>query len=432
MATKLQLFSLNCWGLKYVAKNRTARIHAIAEFLATSSYDIIALQELWVYADYQHIRGHISKELPFSKFFYSGALGSGLAIFSRFPIISTHIQPYALNGTPLDVAGGDWFVGKSAASVVVDHPILGETEIFNTHLYARGGEDGPEERRAHRLVNVWDLSKLIRNSAGLGRYVILMGDFNNVPHTLPMRLLREHAVLTDAWEQTHPRQPPITSIREIPTPQRAIYDFGVTADSPLNTYSAGKPLDGVARKHQGKRLDYVFFRQPSQRTSNNRHLLKATQTNVALTERVPGHSFSFSDHFGLEATLEISTSDSSQNSDDTPRLFDSRMAHETLETTIQALIAHYRIARSAAKFQLLIFALSLCIAIGLIVSSAFLPQSWINPIFVLFTVVVTWLGTTMLYSGFIWGNWEARTLTNVIEELELLKLASSRQTDDAV
>jgi hypothetical protein len=61
-------------------------------------------------------------------------LGAGLALFSRFPIIGATVQPYSLNGSPLDVAGGDWFVGKAATSIVVSHPLLGHLEVFNTHV----------------------------------------------------------------------------------------------------------------------------------------------------------------------------------------------------------------------------------------------------------------------------------------------------------
>ena len=57
-------------GLKYVAKHRTQRIAAIANSLAGSDYDIIALQELWVFADYEHVRASVSSHLPYSKFFY--------------------------------------------------------------------------------------------------------------------------------------------------------------------------------------------------------------------------------------------------------------------------------------------------------------------------------------------------------------------------
>jgi sphingomyelin phosphodiesterase 2 len=56
--------------LKFVAKQRNERIAAIAAELAKSDYDIIALQELWVFADYEHVRDSISDRLPYAKFFY--------------------------------------------------------------------------------------------------------------------------------------------------------------------------------------------------------------------------------------------------------------------------------------------------------------------------------------------------------------------------
>ncbi len=36
----------------------------------------------------------------------------------------------------MDVAAGDWFVGKAAASIVVIHPVLGQVQVFNTHVSA--------------------------------------------------------------------------------------------------------------------------------------------------------------------------------------------------------------------------------------------------------------------------------------------------------
>lgn len=44
------------------------------------------------------------------------------------------MNPYSLNGAPIDVIAGDWFVGKAAASIVIAHPLLGEVQIFNTHV----------------------------------------------------------------------------------------------------------------------------------------------------------------------------------------------------------------------------------------------------------------------------------------------------------
>lgn len=113
------------------------RIRGIADELAVSDYDIVCLQELWVHADFQYIRNQVSKVLPYAKFFFSGALGSGLAIFTRYAILETAIRPYSLNGSPLDVAGGDFFVGKSIVSVLLQHEFLGDIEVFNTHVSVR-------------------------------------------------------------------------------------------------------------------------------------------------------------------------------------------------------------------------------------------------------------------------------------------------------
>jgi len=76
-----------------------------------------------------------------------------------------------------------------------------------------------------------------------------------------MLLIREHASLTDAWEQSReslPRPPSITSIHDIPSPQQALREYGVTADSPLNSYSASKPLDSVARRQISHTLTDLF------------------------------------------------------------------------------------------------------------------------------------------------------------------------------
>ncbi|KAJ7040347.1 inositol phosphophingolipids phospholipase C [Mycena alexandri] len=434
----IHVLSLNCWGLKYVAKNRTERINAIAAELAKLEHDIIALQEIWVFSDYEHVRDSVVKRLPYSKFFYSGALGSGLALLSRFPIIATSVHPYSLNGEPIDVGGGDWFVGKAAVSIVISHPVLGQVQVFNTHLYAKGGEDGPEYNRAHRLVNAWEFSKLARQAAELGRYVIAAGDFNSIPSTLPMALIREYADLSDSWAVAHPTDPTISS----PSAMDAITQFGVTADSPLNSYSAGKPIGPYARKFLGKRLDYILYRQPIRpltRPEDPLPVLKCTDCNVLLTEKVPGRPFSFSDHFALEATLEIRTGDQvpveladphnvwsnssagaggAMSPGSAPA---SELSADSLSTTMQALAACYRFSRQRARKELTIFALCLVVLVALIVGSPWLPHAWINPIFILFTVFIAWLATTMFYEGFLYGNWECNALMNVIEELEIYK-----------
>ncbi|KAI0363527.1 DNase I-like protein [Pilatotrama ljubarskyi] len=455
--SRLRLLTLNCWGLKYVSKHRKERVAAIANALAASDHDVITLQELWVFSDFEYVRAAVSKRLPYAKFFYSGALGAGLVIFSRFPILAATIHAYSLNGSPVDVVAGDWFVGKAAASILFAHPVLGQVQVFNTHLFAKGGDEGPEYQKAHRLVNAWEFAKLARQSAELGRYVIAAGDFNSVPTSLPISIIRDHAGLTDAWVVTHPNTPD-PSPTNPPSPQDAIRIHGVTADSPLNSYSAGKPLEPLARRYQGKRLDYVFFRQPSSPPASARApVLRPVDTRVVLTDRVPEYDFSYSDHFGLEATFEI---DGTQHGDATDRsgihlpspthsrrdasyILPSHpnpqppaakdISPESITQTLQSLTARYRYAQAQGRSQLLIFILCIALLLAIIVGSAWLPRSWINPIFMFVTVVLAWLATTMLYIGFVYGNWEVNALTNIIEELELYRgmLEEQRRSQDS-
>ncbi|KAF9055920.1 inositol phosphophingolipids phospholipase C [Panaeolus papilionaceus] len=421
--SRIRVLSLNCWGLKYVAKVLEQRIEAIAQELSNSDYDIIALQEIWVFAHYERVQSLVSKRLPYSKFFYSGALGAGLAIFSRWPIVSTAITPYSLNGTPLDVAAGDWFVGKAAASVTILHPLLGQVQVFNTHLFAKGGEDGPEYNRAHRLVNAWEFAKLARHAAEAGKYVIALGDFNSIPPTLPMAVILDHADLTDTWVVTHPNVDPSL----VTSPLEAVQKLGITADSPLNSFSAAK---GYTHGSWGKRLDYVLYRQPIRNTNQPLPVLRAVASKVVFMDLVPGQTYSYSDHFGLDATLEVVQPDASAPVAPVPPRI---LTNASIATTIQALTSCYRFSKERSRKELVIFALSILVLIGVVVSSAWLPHSWINPIYLLFTIFMTWLATTMLYEGFIFGNWECNALMNVIEELEIHRKGQeliSGQTQD--
>ncbi|KAG8878595.1 phospholipase C type enzyme [Tulasnella sp. 331] len=428
---QIKVLSFNCWGLKYVAKDRIERIRALADFLSTSDYDIIALQELWVQADFQAIRNAVLKSLSYSKYFYSGALGSGLALFSRFPITGSSITPYHLNGSPLDVAGGDFFVGKCLTSIIVEHPALGEVEVYNTHMYARGGETGHESMRSHRIVGALQVAKCFRASARQGRYIIAAGDFNSTPTSLTLDIIRDHGGATDTFASSHDSS--LFPAEGVENPQHAIRSFGVTCDSPLNSYSAGKPLDEVATKWQGKRLDYVFIRDAIPRNTNSdpSPTLICTRSEVVLTGRVPGRNFSYSDHFGLEAVLNIRLPSSQSTLESTaklpPELLHNGFASSgapsirSITTAITALSAAYRQARKVSNLQLGGFVGCVVSAAALIVGSAWQPRSALNPLLVLVGVVLGWGGGTLLYAGFIFGNYETNMLVNAIEELEMLR-----------
>lgn len=105
---------------------------------------------------------------------FSGPLGSGLAILSKYPIISTAYHRYALNGKPLKFQHGDYYVGKGCGTALINHPLLGLTEIFNTHLHA--GYGTKHQYTAHRATQCWQLCNLLRASAAMKRQIILVSE----------------------------------------------------------------------------------------------------------------------------------------------------------------------------------------------------------------------------------------------------------------
>ncbi len=130
---EVRLLSLNCWGLRILSKYRKQRLLAIGDRLALSSYDIVALQEIWSQADFERVCEKC-KHLSYSKFYYGGAFGAGLAILSRWPIEETSMHCYPLNGRPQAFWRGDWYVGKGYARAIIVHPSGEKLEVLNTHV----------------------------------------------------------------------------------------------------------------------------------------------------------------------------------------------------------------------------------------------------------------------------------------------------------
>jgi len=120
--------------MKWLSKKPIIRMRALGEKLSTCEYDIICLQELWVYEVYLYLQNKVRHYASHAHFFHGGFLGSGLAIFSRWPIVSTSMYPFRLNGRPSAIWRGDWYAGKGVATAVVSHPSGQLIEVFTTHV----------------------------------------------------------------------------------------------------------------------------------------------------------------------------------------------------------------------------------------------------------------------------------------------------------
>jgi sphingomyelin phosphodiesterase 2 len=140
MTESLRVLTLNCWGLKYLAKYRNERLSQIGTEIASQNPPpaIVALQECWTQQDYNAIRERTQHILPYGKFYFSGIFGGGLAILSKWPIEESRMVRYALNGRPTAFFRGDWFVGKGVACAKIrigDGRECGRViAVFSTHV----------------------------------------------------------------------------------------------------------------------------------------------------------------------------------------------------------------------------------------------------------------------------------------------------------
>jgi sphingomyelin phosphodiesterase 2 len=383
--------------------------------------------------------------------------------------------------------------------------------------------EGSEIVQAHRMAQAWQLADHIRASAERGRYVIAVsmgclglgfhswltgscsflqaGDFNSSPWSLPVAILKDYGCLLDSWVESHP--PSLLQTEYPENAEEAIDLFGMTVDSPINSYSAGKPLSDTAKQWKGKRLDYIFYRgpdiarkrplqwtfqrekgqhadhvdheagdadvlqqgEPIRSSMSKAPILTCESSRVVLTGLVPGQSFSYSDHFGLCSTFTVVPADPKkdpmvesdapqnrplpafranentasnplvsldmdENAGDNrqgtfaampqPRSFnESTTKTQTVNAALQTLRSYTKLARKDAQLHLRLFAASIVFALALTISSAWQPKSWIQPIWTLLGVAAGAIGATMLYVGFVWGEWEQNLLLETVEQMEL-------------
>ncbi|KAI1315416.1 phospholipase C type enzyme [Mortierella claussenii] len=453
--SRLSVLTYNCWGLNYFSKDRKARLRAIGHYLAhveLAAYDIVGLQEVWVHEDFLVIRKLVKKSLPYSKHWITGLCGSGLVVLSRYPIKTTSLRRFALNGDPGRIFHGDWFDGKSCASAVILHPSIGEIEVFNTHLHATYAPVGiPDVYLGCRLTQAWETARLIRTATALGRCVIALGDYNSAPDSLVIQLLTRYEGLTDSWTSLHPVP---TSLHHhdatVPwglSPEQGVELLGITCDTPLNSWTSHvKWINALSRDPIGERLDYIFF--------NCSLDIRCILARVVLKDKVAGIGGAnappknMSDHFAVHTIFSIKnrfqqssrglTTGAAMEGQLVERDLDEETA-ELLEHVLVALQQHLNMARTRSRRVLSILLPILTLAsIYLIVA---IPWLWDTEdqirydilaqkgnmwrvgllevvVMVLGLSATTFISAVCLLYGFIYGGETVSAFVNVIQEVE--------------
>ena len=327
---KINILTLNCWGLKFISKHRRQRLHEIGRRLASAEYppEIVGLQECWTQEDYNNIRKETRHILPYGKFYFGGIFGAGLAILSKWPIEESSMFAYPLNGRPTAFFRGDWFVGKGVACARIRFGPgkCDVASVFCTHLHAPYEKEPNDSYICHRTAQAWEIAKLMRGAAERGHLVIGLGDFNMLPLSFAHRVITLHAPVQDAWMSLHPDSSIGAAVdavemqrkKPVPTGDFNIMENGATCDGIFNTWRWSKqhqkrlqtegpiPVDGNLPDPLGKRLDYIFIGQEPRATPWK---WAVESTRVGMMERHPTLHCSLSDHFAVEATVRRDASD---------------------------------------------------------------------------------------------------------------------------
>ena len=115
----------------------------------------------------------------------------------------------------------------------------------------------------HRVLHALESAEWIRLSSSSADLTIYAGDFNTEPTDVPYKMLRNFALLDDAWEDIH-----------VATEE----ETGRTCGTDRNSFS-------VAADEGGKRIDYIMHRAGPNVKS------KVVMCELPLTDRVPGKDY---------------------------------------------------------------------------------------------------------------------------------------------
>ncbi|AGO10834.1 AaceriAFR680Wp [[Ashbya] aceris (nom. inval.)] len=427
----VRFLTLNTWGLKYVSKFRQERLCAIADKLAgydnflqlvdyrdvsdsnytpeedADEYDVVALQEVWCKKDWDYIVDRCKGRYPYHRWFLSGIIaGPGLAILSKIPIESTFLYRFPINGRPSAFWRGDWYVGKSVSITLLrpTAPNAAPLCIMNSHMHAPYGLDGDEAYECHRACQAWDFSRLASVYRKSGYAVVIVGDLNSRPGSLPYKLLTHETGLEDSWEQVNGDQDLQYIARLLPMDQ--IKYGGVTCNSTLNTWRADRGPQEACR------LDYALV-DPDR--------LQTIKASVRFTERIPNVG-SFSDHFGYSCTFRVLAGGAAPRALTRDELLTRITAHEDL---LQLIYTYMSTARWQQVWRAGHFWISIVIVAATTIITAITSTiaGWSSIFWLLFAVFVATTGLVNGLISFLFGNSEIRALEEVGQEVRDSKRA---------
>ncbi|XP_075262014.1 putative neutral sphingomyelinase [Convolutriloba macropyga] len=285
----LKVLTLNCWGIPHVSKNIKERFEAICQQLNENDYDVVGLQEIWSQEQYNQIIEKCSDALPYSHYFHSGMIGSGLCVFSKHPITHAMTLPYLLNGRPNMITHCDWYAGKALGYCRIHIEDWNRQYVFLiTHTHAEYSfEHLKKEYLVHRTAQFCELAMAVntfsdsKSSSG----TVLLGDFNCRPNGLGCQLLNALSGLNDSWIAVHGNENDV---------------IATTSDRPDNIFTKRHRKDYTFVN--GQRIDQVWF---SGKLKPKECRIRPWGHEIKQNSNIP-----FSDHEPVQVIFECTEEDS--------------------------------------------------------------------------------------------------------------------------
>lgn len=231
--------------------------------------------------------------------------------------------------------------------------------------------------------------------------------------------------MADSWLEVH--EPDMATTlgqfeRNQLTASECIQLFGITCDSPLNTWTKHLLKQQPYAKDIGDRLDYIFYRKSPE--------IACQESKVVMDKYIQHTEYSFSDHFAVESVFKISVGANSALGNFAPlpkqlaRPDFTQLLPETLHTVLYLIEQDLVIAKRSYVQLLFLSGLSVCTVVGLYLLQLILPLynpqlNVLNALYGVLLVAFTFIAIISFLVGFIFGNTEQRSLRQYLAEIAL-------------
>lgn len=281
--SELKLATFNVWGL-YTSKNRKVRIQAIANHLRTTDHAIVGLQELWVRKDYEYLAGELAGVFPFSYYFKSGQMGSGMATFSKYPIKQAMFHRFLLNGQAHHIWHGDWWSGKGVGLTRIQISDTFSVNFYNTHLHAEYNKES-NAYLGHRISQMQQLFQFVQMSAaepGTEKFMnVIAGDLNTYPGCFSFDLFLKQDIVGSKMQDC-----------------TAVYakNNNLEAEAIEGTFNVSGNTYKKEKKPE-QRIDYILF--------SGSECVTVKDYSVLKEDKLARGGISLSDHCLLDVTFKL-------------------------------------------------------------------------------------------------------------------------------